>query len=172
VGSASLDPDGMPAAFAGTDGVALDAAFADIAEKAQPFLVEAADYVELFGVVIADRVVRRPGTPESRVRIYGPLEARLTTVDRVVIGGLVEGVWPPDPRSDPWRTTLRSSPARPRCFSRARPRSRARRRWSRGFFSGSPRWRAKPRGRPQSSAGTAIARWAAVWTSLRRRRAR
>jgi ATP-dependent helicase/nuclease subunit B len=46
--------------------------------------------------------VRRPGTPESRVRIYGPLEARLTTVDRVVIGGLVEGVWPPDPRSDPW----------------------------------------------------------------------
>jgi ATP-dependent helicase/nuclease subunit B len=99
---ASLDPDDMPAAFAGTDGVALDAAFEDIAEKAQPFMVEAADYVELFGVVIGDRVVRRPGTPESRVRIYGPLEARLTTVDRVVIGGLVEGVWPPDPRSDPW----------------------------------------------------------------------
>ena len=78
------------------------AAFADIAEKAQPFMVEPADYVELFGVVIGDRVVRRPGAPESRVRIYGPLEARLTNVDRVVIGGLVEGVWPPDPRTDPW----------------------------------------------------------------------
>jgi ATP-dependent helicase/nuclease subunit B len=102
VASASLDADGMPAAFAGTDGVALDAAFAEIAEKAQPFMVEAADYVELFGVVIGDRVVRRPSAPESRVRIYGPLEARLTNVDRVVIGGLVEGVWPPDPRSDPW----------------------------------------------------------------------
>ncbi|MBV9968917.1 MAG: double-strand break repair protein AddB [Xanthobacteraceae bacterium] len=100
--AASLDPDGLSAAFAGPDGGALEAAFADIAEKAQPFTVEAGDYVELFGVVIADRVVRRPGAPESRVRIYGPLEARLTYVDRVVIGGLVEGVWPPDPRTDPW----------------------------------------------------------------------
>jgi ATP-dependent helicase/nuclease subunit B len=100
--AASLDADGIPAAFAGTDGVALDTAFADIAEKAQPFMVDPADYVEIFGVVISDRVVRRPGAPESRVRIYGPLEARLTSVDRVVIGGLVEGVWPPDPRTDPW----------------------------------------------------------------------
>jgi ATP-dependent helicase/nuclease subunit B len=102
VAGASLSEDGMPAAFAGTDGVALDTAFADIDEKAQPFMVEPADYVELFGVVIGDRVVRRPGAPESRVRIYGPLEARLTNVDRVVVGGLVEGVWPPDPRTDPW----------------------------------------------------------------------
>jgi ATP-dependent helicase/nuclease subunit B len=36
------------------------------------------------------------------VRIYGPLEARLQHVDRVVLGGLVEGVWPPETRSDPW----------------------------------------------------------------------
>jgi ATP-dependent helicase/nuclease subunit B len=100
--AASVDADGMPATFADSDGVALDAAFADIAEKAQPFMVEPADYVELFGVVVGDRVVRRRGAPESRVRIYGPLEARLTNVDRVVIGGLVEGVWPPDPRTDPW----------------------------------------------------------------------
>ena len=55
-----------------------------------------------FGLAIGDRVVRRPGAPDSRIRIYGPLEARLTSVDRVVIGGLVEGVWPPDPRTDPW----------------------------------------------------------------------
>jgi ATP-dependent helicase/nuclease subunit B len=36
------------------------------------------------------------------VRIYGPLEARLQQADRVVLAGLVEGVWPPEPRSDPW----------------------------------------------------------------------
>ena len=40
--------------------------------------------------------------PDVRVRIYGPLEARLQPVDRVVLGGLVEGVWPPETRSDPW----------------------------------------------------------------------
>ena len=42
------------------------------------------------------------GRPSVRVRIYGPLEARLQSVDRLVLGGLVEGVWPPETRSDPW----------------------------------------------------------------------
>jgi ATP-dependent helicase/nuclease subunit B len=51
---------------------------------------------------MADRAVRRPGLPGVRVRIYGPLEARLQSIDRVVLGGLVEGVWPPAPRVDPW----------------------------------------------------------------------
>ena len=83
---------------------ALAAAFADIAAEVgrEPFPVAAADYPELFALAIDGRVVRRPGAPGSRIRIYGPLEARLTGVDRVVIGGLVEGVWPPDPRTDPW----------------------------------------------------------------------
>ena len=98
----SLDGDGVPAAFAGGDGAALETAFSDIAENAEPFMVEPGDYAELLGLAIGDRVVRRPGAPDSRIRIYGPLEARLTGVDRVVIGGLVEGVWPPDPRTDPW----------------------------------------------------------------------
>ena len=36
------------------------------------------------------------------MRIYGPLEARLQSVHRLVLGGLVEGVWPPETRGDPW----------------------------------------------------------------------
>ena len=47
-------------------------------------------------------MVRRPETTDVRVHIYGPLEARLQTIDRVVLGGLNEGTWPPRPRSDPW----------------------------------------------------------------------
>jgi ATP-dependent helicase/nuclease subunit B len=47
-------------------------------------------------------MVRRPERPGVRVRIYGLLEARLQNVDRVVLGSLVEGVWPPETRSDPW----------------------------------------------------------------------
>jgi ATP-dependent helicase/nuclease subunit B len=88
--------------FAGPDGAALAAAFDEIAQKIEPFAVAIGDYTELFGAAIADRVVRRPGVPGNRIRIYGPLEARLTSVDRVVMGGLLEGVWPPDPRTDPW----------------------------------------------------------------------
>jgi ATP-dependent helicase/nuclease subunit B len=100
----SRDERGQPAAFAGHDGVKLYEAFDDIASaNADAGLVVAqADYAELFKIAIADRVVRRPEVPNVRVRIYGPLEARLQTVDRVVLGGLVEGVWPPETRPDPW----------------------------------------------------------------------
>src|SRR5664279_5530461 len=47
-------------------------------------------------------MVRRRENPNVHLKIYGPLEARLTQSDRVIIGGLVEGIWPPAPRIDPW----------------------------------------------------------------------
>jgi len=46
--------------------------------------------------------VRRPQTTTASLRIYGPLEARLTQCDRVILGGLTEGIWPPAPPGDPW----------------------------------------------------------------------
>ncbi len=75
-------------------------AFDEIAD-AGALDVEPGDYAELFHAAIADRAVRRPEA-DVRVRIYGPLEARLQSVDRLVLGGLVEGVWPPQTRADPW----------------------------------------------------------------------
>ena len=66
------------------------------------FPVAPADYADLFETAIADRACRRAETPGAHVRIFGPLEARLVSVDRVVLGALVEGVWPPETRSDPW----------------------------------------------------------------------
>jgi len=101
---ASADETGDAAAFAGPDGAALAEAFDELCAQvdAVPFAVARGDYAELFRLAIDDRVVRRPGMPGSRVRILGPLEARLTGVDRVVIGGLVEGVWPGESRTDAW----------------------------------------------------------------------
>ncbi len=40
--------------------------------------------------------------PGAKLHIFGQLEARLTESDRIILGGLVEGVWPPAPRVDPW----------------------------------------------------------------------
>ncbi|MCW5684297.1 MAG: double-strand break repair protein AddB [Pseudolabrys sp.] len=71
-------------------------------EHAASFVMPLADYAELFRTSIADRVVRKPELPGVRIRIFGPLEARLQQVDRIVLGGLIESVWPPDPPSDPW----------------------------------------------------------------------
>jgi ATP-dependent helicase/nuclease subunit B len=104
IAALSADDAGGCAAFAGIDGTALAAVFEEIAqhEADADFVVQPADYADLFRAAIADRVVRRPGVPDMRLHIYGPLEARLQNVDRIVLGGLIEGVWPPETRSDPW----------------------------------------------------------------------
>jgi ATP-dependent helicase/nuclease subunit B len=92
------------ASFAGPDGAKLGEALDELATSAAAagLSVEPRDYVELFAAALTGRVVRRPAKPGLRVRILGPLEARLTDSDRVVLGGLVEGSWPPDSQSDAW----------------------------------------------------------------------
>ena len=37
-----------------------------------------------------------------RLAIWGLLEARLQHADLVILGGLNEGTWPPEPQDDPW----------------------------------------------------------------------
>ena len=94
----SRDASGTPAAFGQWDGAALASTFEEMIEStaAGAFLLALPDYPELFDALAASRMVRRPGAPGARVRIYGPLEARLQQADRVVLGGLVEGTWPPE----------------------------------------------------------------------------
>jgi ATP-dependent helicase/nuclease subunit B len=104
VAALSSDQAGTAAAFAGADGSTLAQAF-DALESSAPaadLAVPLADYADLFQAAIADRVVRRPERPGVRVRILGLLEARLTSADRRVLGGLNEGTWPPETRGDAW----------------------------------------------------------------------
>ncbi|MGE0563355.1 MAG: double-strand break repair protein AddB [Pseudolabrys sp.] len=100
----SRDDSGLSVALVGRDGEALASALTEIADNdaAQSLTVDAADYPETFDAVAADRTVRQAEPPDVRVRIFGLLEARLQPTDRLVLGGLNEGVWPPDIRSDPW----------------------------------------------------------------------
>ncbi|HET7847981.1 MAG TPA: double-strand break repair protein AddB [Pseudolabrys sp.] len=63
--------------------------------------IAAADYPELFHAIVAEKKSYAPEAG-ARVRVFGLLEARLQSVDRLVLGGLVEGVWPPETRGDPW----------------------------------------------------------------------
>jgi ATP-dependent helicase/nuclease subunit B len=91
-------------AFAGRDGAKLSEALDELAASpaAARLLVEPADYLELFAAALNDRKLRRPLQDGARVRILGTIEARLTDSDRVVLGGLVEGTWPPESRTDAW----------------------------------------------------------------------
>jgi ATP-dependent helicase/nuclease subunit B len=96
--------DGGEVALSGADGTRLADALDELAtsEAAAGLCIAKADYVELFSAALAGRVVRKPPQPDLRVRILGPLEARLTDSDRVVLGGLVEDTWPPGSNTDAW----------------------------------------------------------------------
>jgi ATP-dependent helicase/nuclease subunit B len=100
----SADADGIAVAFEEQEGLALASAFDDLLteQKQSGLAVALPDYAEVFQAAFADRAVRRPEKPGATLHIYGPLESRLMQTDRVIVGGLIEGVWPPAPRSDPW----------------------------------------------------------------------
>src|SRR4051812_27363007 len=100
----SRDHNGVPVAFSGHVGTARGEAFDDLPRKParSGLMVALADYPDVLQTAFADRPVRRPEIAGASLRIYGQLEARLTHCDRVILGGLVEGVWPPAPRNDPW----------------------------------------------------------------------
>ncbi len=99
---AALNPELNDNTLAGVDTTAR--AFAELIESpsAAGLAVGKSDYPELFHAIVADRVVRRPEIRGARVSILGRLEARLLAFDRVVLGGLNEGTWPPESRNDPW----------------------------------------------------------------------
>jgi ATP-dependent helicase/nuclease subunit B len=100
----SRDDHDVALVFEGPQGAALVSAFDDLLGVKSPsgLTVQLSDYAEVFQTAFADRMVRRVEGADVQLKIYGPLEARLTRSDRVIIGGLVEGVWPPTPRIDPW----------------------------------------------------------------------
>jgi ATP-dependent helicase/nuclease subunit B len=100
----SRDQHGVAIAFDGPQGLALASAFDELlGERSRSgLMVEIGDYPEVFQTAFGDRMVRRPEQASTQLHIYGQLEARLTQSDRVILGGLVEGVWPPAPRTDPW----------------------------------------------------------------------
>ncbi|MHC2245625.1 ATP-dependent helicase/nuclease subunit B [Bradyrhizobium elkanii] len=100
----SGDRNSVAVVFEERAGAALASAFDELLAKQQPsgLMTPLADYPEVFQTAFADRMVRRPESARAQLNIFGQLEARLTESDRVILGGLVEGVWPPAPRIDPW----------------------------------------------------------------------
>ena len=61
-----------------------------------------AHYGDFITGLMAGRVVRPQRQAHPRLTILGLLEARLVEADRVIMAGLNEGSWPPEPTADPW----------------------------------------------------------------------
>ena len=79
----STDAAEETAAFSGNDGKALALAFDEIANSpaAAGLAIAPGDYAELFHAALAARIVRMREQKGVRIRIFGPLEARLQ-IDR------------------------------------------------------------------------------------------
>jgi len=85
------------------DGEAAAALIDELRRAADGFVdVPGPEYPALFEALMAGRAVRPRFGLHPRLAILGPLEARLQHYDRMILGGLNEGTWPPEPAADPW----------------------------------------------------------------------
>lgn len=86
---------------AGEDVRALDSFLEDLLASAGDGPdVTLAEYPALLAALMAGRAVRPGRGGHPRLAILGPLEARLLSADLIVLGGLDEGAWPADTRTD------------------------------------------------------------------------
>ncbi|MBX6322292.1 MAG: double-strand break repair protein AddB, partial [Rhodospirillaceae bacterium] len=88
--------------WAGEAGEALARFLADLDVAARGWTVRGADYAPLLADLMRGVAVRSRHGAHPRLAIWGPLEARLQQVDLLILGGLNEGTWPPEPVTDPW----------------------------------------------------------------------
>ncbi len=64
--------------------------------------MDAEAFANLIRSLMASRPVRAQEGAHPRLFIWGPLEARLQQADLMILGGLVEKVWPAEASLDPW----------------------------------------------------------------------
>lgn len=66
----------------------------------EPITIE--EYETMFSLIISGQQVRKKYGFHPRLSILGLTESRLTKTDVTVLGGLNEGIWPPEPDVDGW----------------------------------------------------------------------
>lgn len=85
------------------DGHAAAEFFADFINKSEKLgEINTNDYLPFLTTLLSEQNVRTRYGFHPRIKILGPIEARLTNYDRVIIGEANEGVWPKLPQADMW----------------------------------------------------------------------
>lgn len=96
-------PDGSHTLWQDEEGEAAALFLADLREQAalMPHVTGEA-YLDIIEQLMRTINIRPNYGIHPRIFVYGQLEARLIRADLVILGGLNEGTWPPDPGNDPW----------------------------------------------------------------------
>ena len=98
----SRGDDGTSAAFERSDGAMLATLLTEMSDSPHSAPLRRQDLPQILAGLMQGRSALAPGEPHPRLQILGLIEARLVRADRVILGGLDEGVWPPDTRTDPF----------------------------------------------------------------------
>ncbi len=103
----AVDEDGgLDALYGDEAGEALSQFLADLLVRSRDenLAIEAKgeEWPALFEALLGSRPVRQRRDLHPRLSIWGPLEARLQQVDRMVLGSLNEGSWPATAQNDPF----------------------------------------------------------------------
>ncbi len=112
----SRDAAGEPTLWAGETGEALARFVGDTRLAASDYgALERMRFADFLDALLDGATFRPAHGGHPRLAIRGTIEARLVGADRVILGGLVEGVWPADTPEDPWlsrpmRTSVGLSP--------------------------------------------------------------
>ncbi len=112
-GPENIEPDdlaeesALPSLWAGEDGHALARELTAVLDQAQRFSgpqanIRRQEWPDILTMLLRRIAIRPRYGGHPRLRILSPLEARLQSCDLIVLGGLNEGSFPPDPGGDPW----------------------------------------------------------------------
>lgn len=101
--AATADADGAQVLWKGDAGEAAAQFISDLYAKADLLdRIPAAEYLGLLEALMAGVTVRLRYGMHPRLKILGPIEARLTHFDSVIIGEVNENLWPQAVTADPW----------------------------------------------------------------------
>ncbi|RWG25841.1 MAG: double-strand break repair protein AddB, partial [Mesorhizobium sp.] len=92
--------------YAGDAGEKLAELLRGLVAVSSPFMIGAGEWPDVMEALLAPETVKPAQGTDRNIAIWGALEARLQSVDTLVIGGLNEGVWPRKPESDRFMSRL------------------------------------------------------------------
>ena len=83
------------------DGEALSILLSEL-QDAKSSLADLSTHMGYLSQFMSERKIRSVYGTHPRVTILGQIEARLISADLMIMAGLNEGTWPPEPPADPW----------------------------------------------------------------------
>lgn len=95
--------------YAGNAGEELAAFLRDVLATREPYDLAPAEWPNILDALIDPSTVKPRVVDDNRIAIWGTLEARLQSVDTLVLGGLNEGNWPRKARGDRFLSRLMRS---------------------------------------------------------------